>query len=168
MARAWIVDPWVKEAEVSMPDGSSRRVPPTAAQLRAIKKLPDAYPTARFGRGMRWRVVWHELDDGRRRERGKSFTAKSDAEAYAAALEDGLRVGRYVRPEDAERTFGEVAAEWLASTHAVKGSTLNRYKRELETYVPTAMARRASRAHRRDGDQRVDRAAASGEGAGRV
>ncbi|RRJ85524.1 site-specific integrase, partial [Gulosibacter macacae] len=53
----------------------------------------------------------------------------------AAAMEEDIRVGRYVRPEDAARTFGEVAEEWFASKHKIKGSTKIRYRRELDTYV---------------------------------
>ena len=40
MARAWITDRWVKDATVTMPDGTTTKISPTSAQLRALKTLP--------------------------------------------------------------------------------------------------------------------------------
>ncbi len=59
MARAWITDRWVMDAVVALPDGTTTKISPTSAQLRALKTLPDHFRTARFGTGMRWSARWY-------------------------------------------------------------------------------------------------------------
>lgn len=63
MAKAWIIDLWVKDAKVTLPDGTTTNLSPTSAQLRALAKLPEHFRTTKFGVGSRWRVVWHEEDN---------------------------------------------------------------------------------------------------------
>lgn len=135
MARAWIVDLWVKDAQVRLPDGVTYKVPPTAAQLKSIKSLPEEFRSAKYGRGKRWRVGWYEEQDGRRVQRAQVFDAKKDAESLVAELEDDIRTGRYIDPAQKSRSFQDAAETWLASKHRIKDSTWRRYKRELDNYV---------------------------------
>lgn len=136
MARAWIADLWIKDARVTLPDGTQTRLSPTAAQLRSLKTLPDHFRTTKFGTGSRWQVLWYEpLLDGERVQRKRSFKRRSEAEAFAAALEDDIRSGRYIDPSAQEKTFTEVAEAWLVSKARIKESTWRRYRRELDNYV---------------------------------
>lgn len=135
MARAWITDRWVKDATVTLPDGTTTRLSPTGAQLKAIKSLPDHFRTTTFGTGLRWTVGWYETIEGKQRQRAKKFAKRSDADAFAAGLEDDIRSDRYIDPAERERPFGEIAAEWLASKNRIKDATWRRYSRELENYV---------------------------------
>ncbi len=129
------MDLWVKDARVELPDGTSQKVVPTAAQLRSIKNLPEHFRTAKFGRGKRWRVSWYEDTAGRRIQRGQVFEAKKDAEELVAELEDDIRMGRYIDPNQKTRTVRDAAEIWLASKHRIKDSTWRRYRRELDNYV---------------------------------
>ncbi|KAM9866704.1 putative prophage phiRv2 integrase [Leucobacter aridicollis] len=136
MAKAWIVDLWVKDAKVTLPDGTATSLSPTSAQLRALAKLPDHFRTAKFGVGSRWRVVWHEEDDaGKQRQRTKHFVAKKDAEALVSELEDDIRTGRYVDPSQREQRYAVVAEAWLSSKARIKDATWRRYRRELDAYI---------------------------------
>lgn len=136
MARAWVDDQWVKDATVTLPDGSTTRVSPTPAQLRSLKTLPEHFRTERFGKGSRWLVRWYEPKlDGGRAQRKQSFKKKTDADAFAAGLEDDIRAGRYIDPAAQEKTFQKAADEWLTSKARIKDSTWRRYRRELDNYV---------------------------------
>lgn len=135
MARAWIVDLWVKDARITLPDGSVQKVVPTAAHLKSIKKLPEQFRSAKYGRGKRWRVTWYEEQDGKKQERSQVFASKKDAEELQAELEDDIRTGRYIDPAQRTRTFRVASEEWLASKHDIKESSWRRYRRELDNYV---------------------------------
>lgn len=135
MARAWITDRWVKDATVPLPDGTTTKISPTSAQLRAIKTLPEHFRTARFGQGKRWSAGWYEPGVGGQKQRAKYFTRRSDAEAFIASLEDDIRSDRYIDPAAREQTFAAIADAWLASKNRIKDSTWRRYRRELDNYV---------------------------------
>lgn len=132
MAKAWVTDRWVKDASVTLPDGTSTKISPTAAQLKAIKSMPDHFRTARFGTGRRWLVGWYEHDGT---SRTRSFAKRTEAEAFAAELEDDIRSGRYIDPDGRDRNFAAAAEQWLESKNRIKDSTWHRYRRELDTYV---------------------------------
>lgn len=132
MAKAWIRDRWVKDATVTLPDGTNTKLAPSAKDMRNIKTLPEHFRADRYGEGKRWQVVWRD-DEGKMRSR--SFDQKNTAAEHLAFLEDAIRAGRYVAPEHAEQTFRELAETWLASKHRPKPATIRRYTRELETYV---------------------------------
>lgn len=132
MAKTWIQDLWVTDAEVTMPDGTKAYIAPTSNDLKNIKKLPEHFRTKRFGRGKRWRLNWLETDGTRRTA---SYGTKAAAEAAAAALEDDLRSGRYVNPHAASTLFEKIAGEWLETRRTIKGSTFVRYEDELSRYV---------------------------------
>lgn len=135
MAKAWIVDLWVKDATETLSDGSSIKIQPPAAQMRNIGKLEERFRTAKYGRGSRWRVAWYETENGVQRQRAKTFVAKREAEEHAASLEDDIRSGKYQAPEHALRKFSDVAEKWIASKKKPKPTTIRRYKRELTMYV---------------------------------
>jgi len=133
VAKAWITDRWVKEASVTLPDGTTTKISPTSAQMKAIKTMPDHFRTARFGVGNRWMAGWYE--PGGVQQRTKSFAKRTDAEAFVAELEDDIRSGRYIDPTARERTFGDAAEAWLESKNRIKDSSWRRYRRELDNYV---------------------------------
>lgn len=132
MARAWITDRWVKDAVVDLPDGSTTKISPTSAQLRALKTLPDHFRSAKFGKGSRWIACWLEPGAGQRQ---RLFARRTDAEAFIASLEDDIRSDRYIDPSAREQTFAAIAEAWLASKGRIKDSTWRRYRRELDNYV---------------------------------
>lgn len=131
MARAWIVDLWVKESQITLPDGTTQKIRPTAAQTKSIKTLPEQFRTVKYGRGKRWRVAWHEDT----KQRAKLFDTKKDAEAFATELDDDIRMGRYIDPSHRERRFSDLAEVWLQSKGKIKDSTYRRYRRDLDNYV---------------------------------
>jgi integrase len=133
MARAWITDLWVKDAVIPMPDGTTTKISPTSAQLRALKTLPDHFRTTRFGQGQRWSARWQ--DPQTEKPRSRAFARRTDAEAFIASLEDDIRSDRYIDPTAREQTFTVIAEAWLASKGRIKDSTWRRYRRELDNYV---------------------------------
>lgn len=135
MARAWITDRWVKDATVTLPDGTTTRLSPTGAQLKAISRLPEHFRTTRFGVGQRWAVSWYETVDGKQRQRTKKFPRRGDAEEFTASLEDDIRSDRYIDPQAKEAKFTTVAEDWHASKQRLKDSTWRRYRRELDNYI---------------------------------
>lgn len=127
MARAWINDLWLKN------DASpAARRALNAARSPERANVPEQHRTARYGRGLRWRVGWIS-PDGKRHS--KAVASKGEAEALKAALEDDIRAGRYQAPTDRTRTFRQAAEEFLSSKHKVKQSTLNLYRGYWRTYV---------------------------------
>lgn len=135
MARAWVQDLWTQDAIVTLPDGTTTRIAPSAAQLKSLKSLPDHFRTARYGRGKRWRVGWYETVNGLEKMRSKSFDVKGRAEAFASELEDDIRSGRYVDPSLRLRRFRDAADTWFASKATIKPASRRRYRRELDNYV---------------------------------
>ncbi|MCW2286933.1 tyrosine-type recombinase/integrase [Leucobacter luti] len=136
MAKAWITDRWVKDADVALPDGSTIRVSPTPAQLKSLKSIPEHFRKARFGQGLRWAVTWREPQiDGTAPQRTKDFKLRRDAEALVAELEDDIRTGRYIDPSQRDRPFSELAEAWLLSKGKIKDATYRRYRRDLDNYV---------------------------------
>ncbi|MGQ7313416.1 tyrosine-type recombinase/integrase [Microbacterium arabinogalactanolyticum] len=133
MSRAWVTDRWVRDATVTLPDGTTTKISPTSAQLKAIRTLPDHFRTARFGTGNRWLVGWYE--PGSTKSKTKTFAKRAEADAFAAEMEDDLRSGRYIDPAGRDRTFASAAETWLKSKNRIKDSTWRRYRRELDNYV---------------------------------
>lgn len=132
MAKAWITDRWVKDARVTMPDGTVTKISPTSAQMKSLKSMPDHFRTSKFGKGSRWEAGWYD-PDGLQKKR--LFARRSDAEAFVAGIEDDIRSDRYIDPSARERTFEAAAEAWLASKNRIKDSSWRRYRRELDNYV---------------------------------
>lgn len=136
MARTWLADRWVRDATVTMPDGSTMKVSPTSAQLKSLKTLPEHFRTAKFMQGSRWSVGWYEdADDGGQRQRSQLFARRAAAESFQAELEDDIRSGRYIDPTARAKPFSEAAEAWLTAKANIKDSSWRRYRRELDTYV---------------------------------
>ena len=132
MAKAWITDRWVKDAKVTMPDGTVTKISPTSAQMKSLKTLPEHFRTAKFGKGSRWIACWQDPEVGQRQ---RVFARRSDAESFIASIEDDIRSDRYIDPSARERTFEAAAEAWLSSKNRIKDSTWRRYRRELDNYV---------------------------------
>lgn len=145
MARAWIEDLWLTEPKVTLPDGTATRIPVPSAAVKSLAaymktpdkaKVPDRFKTARYGKGKRWRVSWWGIGpDGAKKRGSKAFESRLDAEAFAAAMEDDIRAGRYIDPNDANRSFRDVAAEWLSSKNNLRDRSYVRYENEMNWYV---------------------------------
>lgn len=50
-------------------------------------------------------------------------------------MEDDIRAGRYIDPNDANRSFRDVAAEWLSSKNNLRDRSYVRYENEMNWYV---------------------------------
>lgn len=132
MAKAWIPDRWVKDAQVTMPDGSATKISPSSAQMKSLKSLPEHFRTAKFGRGSRWEAGWYDPEGVQKK---RLFPRRSDAESFVAGIEDDVHSDRYIDPSARERTFSAAAETWLASRNRIKDSSWRRYRRELDNYV---------------------------------
>jgi len=135
MAKAWIVDLWVKDAIVTLPDGTTTKLSATREQKRSMTTLPEHFRSSRWMQGKRWRVTWHEDGPNGPEPRSRSFAEKRPAEEFKAELEDDIRMGRYLDPSAREQKFSEVAEDWLASKQKVKESTLIRYREALDYHL---------------------------------
>ena len=137
MPKAWVTDRWIKDNVVRDESGAIiERHSPTGRQLQAIKSLPERFRSEDYGRGRRWRVEWLEDVPGHpRRRRTESFAEKRDADARQAELEQGLRAGTYVTPDQQRQIFRDVAEMWFNSRQKIGGSTRRRYRTELDRYV---------------------------------
>lgn len=99
-------------------------------------RVNSRWKTVRYGRGCRWRCRWEQiLPSGKRKQATKMFHERTDAESFAAAMEDDVRRGRYRDPHDGQRLFLQVAHAWLDSKVDLKASTRGRYMLELQQYV---------------------------------
>lgn len=145
MARVWIEDLWLKDSETVLPNGTTAKVPVPASARKSLAaymkmpgkaRVPEEFKTERYGRGKRWRVSWLGTEpNGKRQRKTKAFSERSDAESYAAAMEDDIRSGRYVNPDDGNRSFRDVAMEWLASKNNLRDRSYVRYENEMKWYV---------------------------------
>lgn len=135
MARSWITDLWVKDAVATLPDGTTTKIMATREQKRAMKSLPEHFRSSRWMKGKRWRVGWYEDSVNGAEQRTRGFDSKQEAEAFAAELEDDIRTGRYLDPAARNRSFGEIAEEWLTSKKQVKEATALRYRQALDYHV---------------------------------
>jgi integrase len=100
--RAGVDDLWTKT--VRDPDGTTRTV-----------------PSARDGRGMRWRARY--VDDSGR-EHTKAFTRKADAQAWLdSEVTAKLATGTYVAPNAGLVTVGAVYTSWSASQGHISPKT---------------------------------------------
>ena len=131
MSKAWITDRWLKK---SATPAAKRSLNSSKDPLKA-KSVPEEFKTSVFGTGSRWRVDWYEEKSGKRHSRTKTFIKLSEAEKYAAALEDDIRSGRYKDEVDRTLTFAEAAEKYLASKHSLAQGSISRYERELRMYV---------------------------------
>lgn len=83
-------------------------------------------------RGVRYEVRFRGPDG---KERSRTFRTKAEAIAYEADQRSTLNRGAWVDPRSSARTLKEVAAEWLASNPAKRGSSRARDRGTLERHV---------------------------------
>jgi integrase len=88
--RAGVDDLWHKT--VRDPDGTTRIV-----------------PSARYGRGMRWRATY--VDD-QSREHSRSFARKTDAQRWLDEVTAAVVTGQHVDPKAGQVTFRDYAERW--------------------------------------------------------
>lgn len=131
MSRVMIDDLWLRK---DAPSRVRRALSQSHDPLKA--RVPEEYRLARYGRGKRWRCRWYQPTvDGGKRQAVKAFESRADADAFAAAMEDDVRRGRYHDPAQGQRLFADVAREWMRSKLDVRQSTIAHYELELKLYV---------------------------------
>jgi integrase len=68
-------------------------------------------PTARYGKGRRWRVRYIDPDGC---ERNRSFDPKIDADRFRATTEADLARGAWIDPDASKTRLADYARDWLA------------------------------------------------------
>ncbi|GAA2689618.1 Site-specific recombinase XerD [Actinosynnema pretiosum] len=89
--------------------------------------------TALYGRGLRYRVRYHDLEE---RERGKSFPdrAKKAAEDFLLKVESTKQSGDYRDPEAGRVTLRAYGDEWFRGM-AFSGGTRNSVRSRLDSLI---------------------------------
>lgn len=82
----------------------------------------DGTPSARHGRGKRWRVTWIDHD---REQHSESFDRKAEAKAREKELTTQFGTGSYVSPTKAKTTVSDVHRRWEPTTVHNKPKTRN-------------------------------------------
>lgn len=135
MSRVIVDDLWLKNDGEVPPSASAKRFLVSAKDMFKAN-VPERWRATRYSQGKRWHCHWYMAgSDGKKRQKLKAFGKYSDAEEFAAAMEDDVRRGRYANPADSQRLFRDVADLWLRTKVDIKASTYNRYKDELRCYA---------------------------------
>ena len=92
----------------------------------------------RSERGGRWEVRYRDPDG---KQRHKLFDRRVDAEQFIAATTVDMARGTYIDPKAGRVTFGEYAAEWLAS-RVHRDSTAARVESDLRVHALPVLGRR--------------------------
>jgi integrase len=80
----------------------------------SVRKLPSRRFQASY---------WN---DGIRHVGEDTFPSKADALAYLSTVETDLRRGAWIDPEASQRTFSDLADQWLGSNPAKRSNTMQR------------------------------------------
>lgn len=88
-------------------------------------------PTRNFPKGG-WKARYRDNDG---KFHSKTFTRKMDADRYLARVTTELVTNDYVDPKLGRTTFGQVAADWLATKPARKERTRHGYEGLLRNHV---------------------------------
>jgi hypothetical protein len=86
---------------------------------------------------IRWLVRYR---DPNKVERTRSFSLKTDAARFAAAVETDISRGDWVNPELARETFSYWADQWLATTYHLKPKTQEGYRSVLNHHLLPRLA----------------------------
>ncbi|MHA6797770.1 tyrosine-type recombinase/integrase [Bounagaea algeriensis] len=86
----------------------------------------------RYGKGSRWIVRWRDPEGI---QRGKSFTRKAEAEAFATQLDHNMMSGSYIDPSAGKVLMADWAGQWLAAQAHVKPTSYYRTEGIVRTYV---------------------------------
>ena len=136
MARVFIDDRWLRTADDGTPPSPAARHSLARAKTLSKARVPEKWRTTVYGTGKRWRARWYYRNrDGSKIQKSKSFASRADVDAFAAAMEDDVRRGRYHDPGQESRLFEDVGEEWVASKVDIRPGTLGRYRRELRVYI---------------------------------
>lgn len=92
-------------------------------------------PTARHGKGMRWRVRY--LDPAGR-EHGKSFARKTDAEKYRDTTAADIVRGTWADPANRKILLADYAREWMASCGG-EPTTVEQRRNRVELHIIPAL-----------------------------
>lgn len=101
------------------------------AGVEDLWKRSDGSPSARNGRGKRWRARWVD-DQGR--ERTESFARKIDAQSHVDGISADLHRGEYVDPRSGAQTF-QTLAQRFTSGRTVKQKTASGEKSLLDSRI---------------------------------
>ena len=88
--------------------------------VRLADDTTRTVPTARAGRGMRWRARYVDAEG---RERTKAFRRKIDAAQWLDGITAQFATGTYVKPEAGQVTVAAVYASWSASQGHISPKT---------------------------------------------
>ncbi|WAX56602.1 site-specific integrase [Jatrophihabitans cynanchi] len=102
------------------------------AAVEDLWRKRDGSPSARAGRGLRWRARYVD-DTGT--ERSQAFERKVDAQRWLDAVTASLIRGDHVTPRSARMTVGEWADTWLAG-YSRRASTI----RQAEVHIKVIKA----------------------------
>lgn len=83
-------------------------------------RKPQTVPSARNGKGKRWRARYVD-DDGQ--ERSKAFDRKSDATAWITKTSADVATGAWVAPEAGQLTVGDLYRSWSTSQAHIAAKT---------------------------------------------
>jgi integrase len=90
-------------------------------------------PTARKGRGKRYRIIATDLQGTTSTE---AYATKKEAETRQKELSAKLVTGTYATPSAGRALFGDVAEAWYESKAVrLKGKTLENYRSLLDTHI---------------------------------
>ena len=88
--------------------------------VRLADDTTRTVPTARAGRGMRWRARYVDAEG---RERTKAFRRKIDAAQWLDGITAQFATGTYVKPEAGQVTVAAAYASWSASQGHISPKT---------------------------------------------
>ncbi|OBI43070.1 integrase [Mycobacterium colombiense] len=101
--------------------------------VRDAEGKKQTVPSARDGRGMRWRARYV---DERGNEHTKGFTRKVDATRWLASQTAALVAGSHVAPRDAQMTVEQWCGTWIEGYKVNRDSTV----REARTHIRQIVA----------------------------
>ena len=95
-------------------------------------------PTARSGKGKRWRARYIDADG---RERSQTFARKGDAERFLVAVTADVLRGTYVDPQRARLSLQAYADRWLGA-QSLRPSSRRTYEIYLRTRITPVLGGR--------------------------
>ena len=99
---------------------SPKRREPGRTGVEDLWKKQDKTPSARYGKGKRWRVRWVDYDGA---QKSKSFDRKVDAEKFENQIISELVRGDYIDRNESRTTVGAMYSAWLPSQVHLKEKT---------------------------------------------
>jgi integrase len=91
----------------------------------------DKTRTPDYGTGSRWRAVWTEAGE----ERKKSFRTKDAAQAHLTYVEHHQRAGTYINPDRGRVFVRDLLPEWVDAQAQLRPSTLAATKSDVRATI---------------------------------